>query len=363
MYTKRLLACLLILFTVLLAACGNVENDAGYEKVEYENKRYEEVIHDDARNENVNNETLKVHFIDVGQADSILIQAPTGENMLIDAGNNDDAKTIVSYLNAQGVKKVDVLVGTHPHEDHIGSLDMVIDTYDIGKIYMPKATATTKTFEDVLTAIQNKGLKITAATGGTNISFSPSAKVEILAPNASKYEDLNNYSAVIKLTYGKTSFLFTGDAEDVSENEMLARGYDLRADVLKVGHHGSNSSTTEAFLAAVDPTYAVICVGKGNDYGHPHKEVLKRLSDAGIKIYRTDEAGTVVFATDGESIEIKTEKAGQAAKSDITVYITKTGKKYHTADCSLLRESKISIELSEAKARGYEPCKSCNPPQ
>jgi len=307
--------------------------------------------------------TLKVHFIDVGQADCILIQAPTGENMLIDAGNNDDSNTVISYLNAQGVKKIHVLVGTHPHEDHIGSLDAVIHTYDIGKIYMPKVTHTSRSFEDVLTAIQNKGLKITSATGGTNINFSPDTKVEILAPNSSEYEDLNNYSAVIKLTYGKRSFLFTGDAEDISENEMLTKGYDLKADVLKVGHHGSNSSTTEAFLTGVKPSYAVISVGKGNDYGHPHEEVLMRLHQAGIKTFRTDESGTVVFVTDGDNIEVNTERSGQMATKDITVYVTKTGKKYHVKECNLLKESKIAITLSEAKARGYEPCKSCNPPQ
>jgi len=333
-----LLTCLLIIFTIFLTACGNVEYD-------------------------VENSTLKVHFIDVGQADCILIQAPTGENMLIDAGNNADADTIISYLDDQRVRKIDVLVGTHPHEDHIGSLDTVIDTYDIGKIYMPKVTNSTKTFEDVLAAIQNKGLKITTAVGGTNISFSPDTKVELLAPNSSEYDELNNYSAVIKLTYREISFLFTGDAEDISENEMMAKGYDLKADILKVGHHGSNSSTTEEFLEAVGPTYAVISVGKGNDYGHPHKEVLTRLSEAGIKIYRTDESGTVVFSTDGANIEVETERTGQAAKKDVTVYITETGKKYHTAECSLLRESKLPIKLSEAKERGYEPCKTCKPPQ
>lgn len=333
MNAKKLLACLLIILKVLLASCGSPENN-----------------------------TLKVHFLDVGQADCILIQAPTGENMLIDAGNNDDADMIVTYLNAKGVKKIDVLVGTHPHEDHIGSLDTVIDTYDIGKVYMPRVTHTTKTFEDVLIAIKNKGLKIAAAKAGEIIDFSPNTRVEILAPNSPEYDDLNNYSAVIKLTYGNTSFLFTGDAEDISENEMLASGYDLKADVLKLGHHGSSTSSTEAFLAAVKPSYGVISVGKGNDYGHPHEEVLTRLEQAGIEIYRTDESGTVLFATDGDHIVIKTEKTGRTAK-DVTVYITKTGKKYHMGDCNLLKDSRVPIKLSEAKTRGYEPCKSCKPPQ
>lgn len=322
---------------------------------------------------------LKVHFLDVGQADCILIQAPTGENILIDAGNNDDADTIVSYLNTQGVKKVDILVGTHPHEDHIGSLDTVINTFDIGQVYMPKVTHATKTFEDVLIAIKNKGLKITPATGGANIDFSPNTKVEIIAPNSAKYESINNYSAVIKLTYGKTSFLFTGDAEDISENEMLAQKYDLKAGILKVGHHGSSSSTTQSFINSVSPQYAVISVGKGNDYGHPHKEVLNRLSEGDIQVLRTDESGTIIFTTDGKKIEVKknetvkktnatpakVEKAenNQSVKDDTTVYITKSGKKYHVEGCNSLSKSKIPIKLSEAKKKGYGPCKNCNPPQ
>lgn len=374
MHAKKLLAYLLIILTVFLTACGGPATDSwpetGSGEHAIESGSSAEQSSQMPSDVQKSGGTLKVHFIDVGQADCILIQAPTGENMLIDAGNNDDKDTIVSYLNAQGVKKIDVLVGTHPHEDHIGSLDTVIDTFDIGKIYMPKATTTTKTFEDVLTAVRNKGLKITAAVGGTSINFSPDTKVEVLAPNSNEYKDLNNYSAVIKLIYGNVAFLFTGDAEHISETEMLAQNYNLKADILKVGHHGSNSSTTESFLAAVKPSYAVISVGKGNDYGHPHKEVLSRLFEADIEVYRTDESGTVVFTTDGEKIEVKTDKDKvemggntQPTKDDITVYISKTGKKYHVEECNLLGKNKMPVKLSEAKEKGYEPCKNCKPPQ
>ena len=359
MLKKRLLVCFLVLM-ILLTGCGGPTTDTKAppkpdttttlpsnetspppeepaktpEPAEQETERPAEIPKPDGN--------LKVHFLDVGQADCILIQAPTGENMLIDAGNNDDADTIVSYLNTQGVKKVDILVGTHPHEDHIGSLDTVINTFDIGQVYMPKVTHTTKTFEDVLIAIKNKSLKITPATGGANIDFSPNTKVETIAPNSAKYESMNNYSAVIKLTYGKTSFLFTGDAEDISENEMLAQKYDLKAGVLKVGHHGSSSSTTQSFINSVSPQYAVISVGKGNDYGHPHKEVLSRLSEGDVQVLRTDESGTIIFTTDGEKIDVeknetvkkanatpaKVEKAenNQSVKDDTTIYITKSGK-------------------------------------
>lgn len=182
---------------------------------------------------------LKVHYIDVGQADSILIQTPGGKNMLVDAGNNEDANTIVSYLQSQGVQRLNVVIGTHPHEDHIGSLDTIITTFDIGQVVMPKVQANTRTYKDVITAIANKGLKITEAKAGLLLDLGPGVRAQLLAPNETNYKDLNNYSAVLKLTYGKNVFLFTGDAQDISENEILNAGDDLKADVLKVGHHGT----------------------------------------------------------------------------------------------------------------------------
>ena len=251
---------------------------------------------------------LKVHFLDVGQADSILVQMPNGQNMLVDAGNNDDGTMVVSYLKKSGVKQIDYLVGTHPHEDHIGGLDTVIKGFEIGKVYMPKVTTTTKTFEDVLKAVQAKGLKITTAKAGVEILNTAGLNATMLAPNKTEYDDMNNYSAVIKVTYGQVSFLLTGDAEEQSEFEMLASSVTtLKADVLKVGHHGSNSSTSVGFLKAVNPKYAVISVGTGNDYGHPHKETLQKLN--GMKVYRTDLNGTIVFTTDGKDINVTTEKS------------------------------------------------------
>ncbi|MBZ2174547.1 MBL fold metallo-hydrolase [Schnuerera sp. xch1] len=248
-------------------------------------------------------EDIEVHFIDVGQADSILIKSSTGKNMLIDAGNNDDEDLIYSYLKDKGIETLDVVVGTHPHEDHIGGLDTVINNFDVKKIYMPKVSNNTKTFEDVLLATKNKGLKITTPTSGDNFELG-NAKCTMLAPNSSTYDELNNYSIVIKLEYEDTSFLFTGDAEGISEQEMLNKGYDLSADVLKVGHHGSESSTTELFLEAVSPKHAVIMVGKDNSYGHPHDIILQRLKENNINVYRTDKSETIIATTDGKDITI-----------------------------------------------------------
>jgi len=330
---------------------------------------------------------LKVHFLDVGQADCILIQTPSGKNLLIDAGNNADASFITSYLIQIKIKKLDAVVGTHPHEDHIGALDEVINTFDIGNVYMPKVSNNTKTFQNVLTAIKNKNLKVKTAAAGIKIEMDSQVKIEILAPNGSHYDDLNDHSAVIKLTFGKTSFMLDGDAETISESEMLAKGYNLKADVLKIGHHGSNSSTSTEFLKAVLPTYAIISVGKDNDYGHPTQSTLTKLEQADISIFRTDENGTIIATSDGTKITfdkkptVNTNKAtvnnatttnagntnvtnnsGKKENIEVTVYITNTGEKYHRDGCSSLSKSKIAISLKDAISKKYSPCKKCNPP-
>lgn len=251
---------------------------------------------------------LKVHFIDVGQGDSILIQCPDGKNMLIDGGPTDAGSSVENYLKNNKINKIDVIIGTHPHADHIGGLITIVKDFDFKSIYMPKVANNTACFRDLLVAIKNKGFKINTPKAGGNINFSSTVTVTILAPNDSNYENLNNYSTVIKLSYGNTTFLFEGDAQDISEQEMLEKGYDLKANVLKVGHHGSYNSTSPEFLKAVSPNYAVISAGEDNKYGHPHKETLKKLHAAGVTVYRTDENGTIIAISNGEKISIKTEK-------------------------------------------------------
>jgi len=339
------------------------------------------------------NAVIEVHFLDVGQADSILIKTPDGKSMLIDAGNNADGQAVVSYIKSQDISKIDILVGSHPHEDHIGGMDNVINSFDIGQIYMPRISHTTQTYEDVLTAIKNKGLKVTAPTAGTSFNIGE-AKCTILAPTSEKYDDLNNYSIVIRLQYGNTSFLFAGDAEEISEREMINKGFDLSADVLKIGHHGSSSSTSPDFLKKVSPKYAVISVGPENDYGHPSAEVMNRLKNANIPVYRTDESGTVICTSDGESIKFNvkpgsynhgekeevpkatntpkatatprvmvTPKQSSGSSNDRIVYYTPNGKSYHfSKNCSTLSRSKTILEgkLSDVIKMGKDdPCNIC----
>lgn len=258
---------------------------------------------------------LKVHYIDVGQGDSELIQTPDNKTMLIDTGTNASATSLINYLKSRDVRRIDYLVLTHPHEDHIGGADAVIKGFNVINIYMPKVTAATKTFEDVVDAIRAKGLKASQPAPGTSFALG-TANCKILGPIDSDPDNLNTYSIVLKLTYGKNSFLFTGDAQASNEEDMIDAGYDLTANVLKVGHHGSNTSTSQDFLKAVNPKYAVISCAIGNDYGHPHQETMDKLAAKSIPVYRTDECGTIVATSDSNSISFNV-KPGDYNNGDI----------------------------------------------
>lgn len=253
----------------------------------------------------IEGKNVVIRYLDVGQADSILIQSD-GKNMLIDAGTNDMGKTVVEDLKEYNVQRIDYLIGTHPHEDHIGGMDDVINNFEIDSIYMPKVQNNTKTFEDVLDAISNNGLKITSPEVGYKFMLG-NAICEIMSCGTGSSEeinDLNLSSIVIRMTYGEQSFLFMGDAEE--ENEKM-RSWP-QTNVLKVGHHGSNSSTSQEFLNQVKPQIAIIPVGKENKYGHPKQTTVDKLNNMQVEMYRTDEKGTITITCDGKNNIIETEK-------------------------------------------------------
>lgn len=250
---------------------------------------------------------LNVLFVDVGQGSSVILEH-NGKVMLYDSGDLGTKDLLVRTLRKHNIKKIDVAIGSHPHADHIGGLDAVIDNFDIQKLYMPKVTTNTKTFESVLVSAKNKGLKITSAKAGTTIDFGKDISVEVLAPIKAKYDDLNDYSVVVKLTYKNQSVLLTGDASYESEMDMVSSGKKLKASLLLLPHHGSSSSSSSKYLSAVDPKYTVIQVGANNKYGHPTDKVLKRLEKQKIQVFRNDLQGSVLATTDGSTWDIKTER-------------------------------------------------------
>ena len=260
---------------------------------------------DSNKNNQIESNKMIVHYIDVGQGDSILIQV-NNKNLLIDAGPKSDKKKLLDYLSNLNLEKLDYVIATHPHEDHIGNMADVIDDYNVLAFYAPKVQSTTKTFEQMVESLKSKNLKINVIKKGTDsINLGENTKVTVFSPTKDYYEDLNNYSPVIKIEYGKTSFLFTGDAQKDVEKEILATNEDISADILKVGHHGSSTSTTKDFLNKVNPSIGVISLGKDNTYNHPNDGTVKRLNQNKVTIYRTDKNGTVILSSDGSKITKK----------------------------------------------------------
>ena len=254
---------------------------------------------------------LKVHFIDVGQGDSMLIQFPSPNPgvMLIDAGQASKGATVVSYLKSQDVKQIDWLVATHPDPDHIGSMPKVLDSFPVKKVFMPRTTHTTQTYENFLLAVKRKGLTITDARHGVEVMRAEGLDVRFIGPRGTTYEQMNDWSAILRVEFGSTVFLFTGDGEARSESEMLlASDIPPKADVLKVPHHGSNDACSDSFISVVSPRYAVIPVGKDNPYGHPSKRVLASLTRAKITVFRTDLDGTVIIMSDGKNLATRTTR-------------------------------------------------------
>ena len=262
--------------------------------------------------------TLEVHYLDVGQGDATLIVCGDSA-MLIDAGNNSWGDDVRDYLEYQGVEDLDYVIGTHPDADHIGGLDVVMEAFDCGTVMMPDYEKETQTYEEVMDVMDQKGLELTLPRVGAVYELGEAA-FTIVAPCGEYGDNANDYSVGILLEHGENRFLFTGDAEEDAEADMLNNGIDLSADVFKAAHHGSRTANTEAFLERVDPDYVVISCGEGNSYGHPHAEVLNRLRKMGIQVFRTDEEGTITAVSDGSTITFnvppsETWKAGEPAGS------------------------------------------------
>lgn len=250
----------------------------------------------------VPDEIMEVHIIDVGQGDSTLFRTKN-ECILIDAGTNKSENDLKAYLENIGVEKINYAIFTHPHEDHIGGADMIINNFDVEKVIMPDADSDSQTYNRLLDALETKNTDVYKAVSGDEYSVG-NIKMTLLAPNSDDYKSLNDYSVVVKLEYGNSSFMLTGDAEALSEKEILINysAAKLKCDFLKVGHHGSSTSTSDAFLNAVDPKIATISCGIDNKYGHPHSETVKKLDDKNITYYRTDKLGSIVFECDGTNI-------------------------------------------------------------
>ena len=254
-----------------------------------------------SKNSSTNPNEMKVHFIDVGQGDSILIQV-NYKNILIDSGPKDEKDKLVKYLNSLNIHQFDYVIATHPHEDHIGNMAYIINNYKVLNFYSPKIDNNTTSFENMAEALSRKNLKIKVLKSNTStINLGENTLVEVFSPNLDYYDNLNNYSPIIKISYGHNSFLFTGDAEEEIEQEIITNNFNLKSDVLKVAHHGSSTSTTKSFLDSVKPKIAVISVGKNNSYGHPTKDTLNKLKES--KVYRTDIDGNIVITSDGNTIK------------------------------------------------------------
>lgn len=305
---------------------------------------------------------LSVHYIDVGQADSILLSCG-GEFMLIDGGNVDDGQLVVSYLEQQGVEKLKAVICTHAHEDHAGGLAAVLAVYPTQAFYSPTKTYASKCYDDVMRYVDQQKLMVTLPVPGDGFDLGE-ARVTILGP-VKDYPDTNNTSIVTRVDYGKTSFLFTGDMEQEAENDLLDAGANVKCDVLKVGHHGSNTSSGYRFLYETEPTYGVISVGEGNSYGHPHEEPLSRLNHAGVTLLRTDSLGTVVATSDGAEITFTWDN--QNAVPENAEYAgefigNKNSHVFHAGDCQGLPSERNRVTFSgyrEAIEAGYTPCRSC----
>jgi len=341
-------------------------------------------------------ENLTAHFIDVGQGDSILLQFD-GKNVLIDGGIQEMGPRVETYLRNHGVSSLDLLVATHPHEDHIGGLITILRDFPVKQVLDSGQPDSSQVYETFLTLIDQKNISYNVAQRGQKINLDTNLKIDVLSPSSTLFsDDLNQNSIALKITYNKVSFLLMGDAGFEAENSIKSEGYDLKSDILKVGHHGSSSASGTSFLAKVKPAISIIEVGKGNDYGHPTQKTLSALQSIGSKIYRTDTNGNIIITTDGLTYSLSTQKpsgnsastTSQTKTSAYTPTVTQASSpiaapssnvsggpfvgssksdKYHYPSCSAAKKIKPAnlvtfSNSAEARAQGYSPCGICHPP-
>ena len=312
---------------------------------------------------------LQVHFIDVGQADSALVICD-GHYMLIDGGNAEDSDLVYAYLERHGAEHLDYMVASHAHEDHIGGLSGALNYAAVDVALCPVTEYSSKVFQNMVRYLGEQGKTLTVPEPGDKFTLG-SARVEILGP-VREYDDTNDTSIVLRIDYGKTSFLFTGDMETGAERDLIESGANLNATVLKAGHHGSDTSSSYQFLREVMPKYGVISVGEGNKYGHPSDEVLSRLRDAGTEVYRTDMQGHIIAESDGSTVTFRTEKQADVdtnptARPSEGYYIgNESTKKFHLPDCasaqSIQENNRVTFQTRlQAELEGYEACQRCKP--
>ena len=376
-FLRRISAIIAVFFTLAFTGCGQTPESPG--SLPVSGVVSETTAQSGQETAGVSESgSFTIHFIDVGQADSALVTCD-GHSMLIDGGNADDSNLVYSVLQRETDGHLDYVVGTHAHEDHIGGLSGAFEADTADVTFCPVTEYDSKAFRNFKTRADERGGGITIPAVGDTFTLGE-ASVTVVAVN-SVPEDTNNTSIVIRIVYGDTSFLFTGDAEQETEEKILESGQNIESTVLKVGHHGSSTSTSQAFLDAVSPTYAVISCGKDNSYGHPHSETLAKLASAGVEVLRTDELGDIYCTSDGSEVTFsygeyhkdadtsaaEIEEPQQPETISETYILNTNSRKFHRPDCSSASQisdanrEEYTGTREELIEQGYTPCGYCKP--
>lgn len=376
-FLRRISAIIAVFFTLAFTGCGQTPESPG--SLPVSGVVSETTAQSGQETAGVSESgSFTIHFIDVGQADSALVTCD-GHSMLIDGGNADDSNLVYSVLQRETDGHLDYVVGTHAHEDHIGGLSGAFEADTADVTFCPVTEYDSKAFRNFKTRADERGGGITIPAVGDTFTLGE-ASVTVVAVN-SVPEDTNNTSIVIRIVYGDTSFLFTADAEQETEEKILESGQDIESTVLKVGHHGSSTSTSQAFLDAVSPTYAVISCGKDNSYGHPHSETLAKLASAGVEVLRTDKLGDIYCTSDGTEVTFsygeyhkdsdtsaaEIEEPQQPDTISETYILNTNSRKFHRPDCSSASQisdanrEEYTGTREELIEQGYTPCGYCKP--